>query len=157
MGVPALAQNGYPKAEIFGGFSLLNADIYGDRMTAYGWQASVAGNFHKNVGIVADFGGHYKWGGSIYELGFGPRFYVRGDKATGFVHALFGAYRLGAGGYSETDFGMGFGGGVDVNATDRVAIRVVQFDWLINRSEGYWFKKNVRFGFGVVFKVGGGS
>jgi len=162
MGLPAFAQNEYPKAEIFGGFSLLNAEVvWAGRATGYGWQASVAGNFHKNVGIVADFGGQYKKiagvTGSAYEFGFGPRFSVRGDKATGFVHTLFGAALARGGGYSETAFGMGFGGGVDVNVTDRVAIRIVQVDWFLSKWDLGWDKKTVRFGFGIVFKAGGGS
>ena len=156
--VPAFAQE-YPKAEIFGGFSLLNTDLDGERENGYGWQTSIAGNFHKNVGFVADFGGQYgkfffiPW--STYEIGFGPRFYVRGDKTTGFVHALFGAYHARALGESETDFGMSFGGGMDVNVTNRVAVRVVQFDWFIYRAEDLWRKKDIRLGFGVVFKAGG--
>ena len=49
---------------------------------------------------------------------------------------------------------MGFGGGVDVSAGDRLSIRVVQADWLPSRFSGTWIKNNVRFGFGVVYKIG---
>ncbi|NWG12870.1 MAG: hypothetical protein HXY20_04960 [Acidobacteria bacterium] len=156
--LPLPAQNTYPKAEIFGGFSVASV-ANGDREQLYGWQAGVAGNFHRNVGLVADFGGQYKdiEGISVhaYEYLFGPRFSVRADGATGFLHALFGGVSAGGEGLSESGFMMGFGGGVDVNAGSRIAVRVIQFDWLPSRVEGEWSKSEFRVGFGIVIKAGG--
>jgi hypothetical protein len=131
----------------------------GDREQLYGWQASIAGNFHRNIGVVGDFGGQYKTidGVSVhaYEYLFGPRFSVRAVKATGFFHALFGGLSVGGEGFSENGFMMGFGGGVDVNAGRRIAVRVIQFDWLPNRIEGDWSSSEFRVGFGIVIKAGG--
>jgi hypothetical protein len=54
---------------------------------------------------------------------------------------------------------MGFGGGVDINTSEKLAIRIVQFDWLLVKEDGgtggsSWQKNNLRFGFGVVYKSG---
>ncbi len=78
--------------------------------------------------IVGDFGGQYKDGGSAMEYLFGPRANHRTDKATVFGHALFGGTHFSDGGGNH--FTMAYGGGVDVNAGDKMAIRVVQFDWM---------------------------
>jgi hypothetical protein len=158
------AQDDYPKAEVFGGFSLLNTDMGGlwrDRLSFYGFQANGAFNLDKKFGIEADFGGQFKSEDNItvhmYEFLFGPRFAVRQDKATMFVHALFGGMNIGAEGDSTNGFAMGFGGGLDLNMNDRLAVRVVQFDWIPSRftesGEGsIWIKDTVRFGFGIVIK-----
>jgi hypothetical protein len=162
LAVPAMGQDEYPKAEIFGGFSYGNLSTDGTREGFYGWQASAAGNFHKNVGIVADFGGQYKSiegvRVSTYEYLVGPRFYYRQEKATVFAHALFGGARIGAGAggvsVSSNGFAMGYGGGVDVKINDRVAFRVFQVDYMPTRFEGVWQKSNVRLGVGIVFTSG---
>lgn len=163
LAVPASAQNDYPKAEVFGGFSYVRSG----GANFPGWAASVAGNFHRNVGVVGDFTGFYKSvdvglpekvRASAYEFMFGPRVSVRGKKATGFVHALFGGIN-GRAGYqgisaSLTYFGMAFGGGVDVNVGKHVAIRVAQVDLVEGRIEGTW-GRDLRYEAGVVFKFGG--
>lgn len=171
--LPARAENKYPKAEIFGGFSILSVGWGGpsssDREQMFGWQASANANVHRNVGLVADFGGHYKTVEGtkvrVYEYLFGPRFNVRTKGATLFADTLFGGVHSGvhwvagsqSGTSSDNAFLMGFGGGVDVNAGSRVAVRLFQIDWLPNHSNGEWSKKEFRVGFGIVFKVGGRS
>ena len=153
--IPAFAQSDYPKAEVFGGFSIFSVGD-GERDQLYGFQASVAGNFHKSVGLVADFGGQYRTFDSTkvhaYEYIFGPRFSMRSDKATVFAEALFGGVTVGGGGFSDSGFLMGFGGGVDVNAGKRLAVRVVQFDWLADHVGGEWSWSEFRVGFGIVFR-----
>jgi hypothetical protein len=151
------AAEDHPTTEIFGGFSILGVDA-GDYEAFYGFQANVAFNFHENIGIVMDFGGQYKnLDGSnfhIYQYLFGPRFSMRADTATVFAHTLFGGVAAGGDNSSEGGFAMGFGGGVDINAGDRIAVRAVQFDWTPNRIDGYWSKSEFRLGFGVVFRFG---
>src|SRR5262249_5407842 len=122
--IPVMAQE-YPKAEVFGAFSVLHIRDSGDKVTPLGWQASVAGNLNKSVGIVADFGGQYKTiSGTklkVYEYLFGPRFSVRRDNATVFAHALYGGHHFSAGNQSGNGFTMGYGGGVDVKAGKNVS------------------------------------
>jgi len=157
--IPLSAQNDYPKAEVFGGFSFLRS---GGQNLA-GWQGSVAGNFHRNIGVVGDFGGQYKSisgvGVSTYQFLLGPRFSVRGKGFTAFSHFLVGGVNIGAGleGVSVRASGLalGVGGGVDVNLGKSVAIRVMQLDWGATRVLGEWETHNIRYGAGVVFKFGG--
>ncbi|MBI4480454.1 MAG: outer membrane beta-barrel protein [Acidobacteria bacterium] len=170
--LPLQAQDA-PKAEVFGGFSILSIGapegFDGGRENARGWQSSAAVNFNRNVGLVADFGGQYKTlsedGSDVsdvslrgHEFLFGPRFSARAERATPFVHVLFGGAngRASAGSehLSKTVFAMAIGGGLDVNLSDHVALRVVQFDWVPIRPEGQWFRNVSRVGFGIVFKSG---
>jgi hypothetical protein len=157
LAVPAIGQNEYPKGEVFGGFSYASIDTGGSRENAYGWQASVAGNFHKNLGIVGDLGGQYKSiaGTTVHanEYLFGPQFNYRVEKANVFVHGLFGGATIGGGGESENGFAMGIGGGVDVKISDHLAFRVFQVDYVPTHILGAW-QHNYRVGVGIVFTSG---
>jgi opacity protein-like surface antigen len=151
----ALGQDGdYPKVEVFGGFSYFSADA-GTRESFFGWQASISANFHENIGFTLDSGGQYDTNFGItleaYEFLLGPRYIIRGERFTGFAHALIGLEHAHAGGFSDTAFAMGFGGGVDVNASDRIAIRAFQLDYIPVRSSGVW-THDARVGAGVVFR-----
>ncbi len=142
----------FPKAEVFGGFSVLRY-WESDNPTIKGFQASATGNLHKNIGVVADFGGQFISGNSLWEYMFGPQFSVRRSRATFFTHALAGGHNADGG---SNQFTLGFGGGLDVNINDRAALRVVQFDWmpvrLVGRNGTEWYKMLFRFGFGIVIK-----
>ncbi len=144
----------YPKVEVFGGFSYLNADL-GTRENFFGFQGSVSGNVKENIGIVIDVGGQYKSvlgiGISYYELSLGPRFMVRGERVTAFVHALLGNRYIFVPGDIDSAFVLGFGGGMDVSASDSIGIRVFQFDYMPNNSRSMW-RHDVRFGSGIVYK-----
>ena len=136
-----------PAGDVFGGFSIVHVPS----VTSYGWQASGAYNVTPMLGVVGDFGGQYKSGSSAYEYLFGPRYNVRQEKVTYFVHALFGGTHAEGGGNA---FAMGYGGGVDVMA-GKLTVRVIQFDWIPEHiSGGGWFKKTTRYGFGVVMPFG---
>ena len=158
--IPGWAQESYPKAEVFGGFSIssIAAGAPSTRTSFYGWQAAVNGNFHRRVGIVGDFGGQYKSiagvGISNHQFLFGPQISARQEKVTPFVHALFGANRTSALGASSSNLALGMGGGLDLNVSERLAVRALQFDWTPIHGGGAWTTNVVRFGFGVVFKAG---
>jgi hypothetical protein len=140
-----------PQAEVFGGFSVLTIKDEDVRTTPVGWQAAIAANVTEMFSIVGDFGGQYKDGGSVHQFLGGARVSRRLERASVFGHALFGGSKFEGG---STEFTMGYGGGVDVAAGEKMAIRVIQFDWLPIRADGEWFSNNLRFGFGVVFKIG---
>ena len=146
-----------PKTEIFGGFSILSvkSGVEGaDRYNPLGWGAAVTGNLSEAFAIKGDFSGHYKDGGKTHFYLGGVQVGKRGGKAHPFGHALIGGHTSSGGGDSDSGFTMGFGGGVDVRASDKIDIRVVQFDWLPSRNSGVWQKNIIRFGFGIVFKSG---
>jgi hypothetical protein len=70
---------------------------------------------------------------------------------TPFVHLLFGvlaACESGCGGAFTT----ALGGGLDVNASNGFAVRLVQADWVLVRADGFTDRKNVRVSTGVVFR-----
>jgi hypothetical protein len=203
--IPSFAQEViYPKAEVFGGFSMSSIPGVTNfnpttglptlvRKSLMGWQASANYNLTHHLGIVGDFGGQY---GSIpgvtvlgvtipgysmntYQFLFGPQVVFRGSRVTPFAHAMFGGIREGIGsttvtvagvsvttpGVSSTGLGMGIGGGLDINISDRLALRVPQFDWTPRHIPGTtvlgvtvpgtWATGQIRFGIGVVIKAGG--
>jgi hypothetical protein len=148
------------KAEVFGGFSVLHLSNGGVSTTPVGWQGALAFNLNPKMGIVGDFGGHYKDGGSMHSYLGGLRYNHRADKMTPFVHGLMGGNHIssGGGGGSANGFSMAFGGGLDYTANEKINIRVVQFDWMPTRySAGgvsAWQNNTLRFGFGLVFRAG---
>jgi opacity protein-like surface antigen len=108
---PALAQNYYPRMEIFGGVSNLPAS--GDdfpRQNSIGFQTGISGNLKRWFGISGDFGGQYshvsrpavastdhsqqirniRYDSSVYEYLFGSRFTKRTDLVNVFGHGLVG-------------------------------------------------------------------
>lgn len=150
----APAQDRYPRVEIFGGASYFRSPEIGQNFG--GWHASTSVNLHKNFGIVADLAGQYGAGGrSNYEYTLGPRFQYRSDRATFFAHALYGGITaLQDSEGEENDFLMAYGFGVDVNLGKRVALRVVQFDYLPHQGHDQW-ENDIRASVGVVFRLGG--
>jgi len=149
------------KVEIFGGYSYFRTlnliDIApANNINLNGWNASVTGYVSKNFGITGDFSGAYgsPWGYGIHAhtYMFGPTFRVPGERVTGFAHALFGGASLNLSGSStDNGFAMAAGGGMDVSVNKRVAIRPVQFDYLLYRLWGRNLH-NIRYSAGVVFK-----
>lgn len=180
--VPARAQDTYPSAEIFGGYSYLSVDIgfddpfdddgedfFDEREGVHGIGFSVAGNISSSVGIVADMSYHKRElelpgddvDFSTFVFLFGPRFTARGDRFDGFVHALVGGARSKVEDFdSETDFALGFGGGLDIKAGDNFAVRLFQLDYIPVRTtnpftdDGEWIH-NLRFQIGGTFRFGG--
>jgi hypothetical protein len=165
---PFLAQDSHPRAEIFGGFSYLPANGYDfPRKNSYGFQASLCGNISRWFGVVADLGGHYSktsdlgpgWRGvtantAVYEYMVGPRFAVRRQKFNFFSHALIGRANGHSNlvGFSDSAFAFAGGGGLDINLGDRLALRVLQLDYIGSFAD--ILEDNVRLGFGVVIKLG---
>ncbi len=150
-----------PKAEVFGGYQWTNVDGGSgvDRENFNGWNAALTGYFDNNFGITADFAGAYKNISGVdlklHSFMFGPTYRFPGEKATGFVHALFGGAHATGSAFgvsaSENGFAYALGGGVDLNAGKNFAIRVGQFDYLGTRLGGE-NQKNFRYSAGVVFK-----
>ena len=154
LSAPALAQN-TPQVEVLAGYSYIRSD----GANFNGWNAAVAANFNDWFGLVADASGHYFPPGSInlYTYTFGPQISYRQSKRwTPFVHALFGGARTsggGSGGTSFNGFAMNLGGGLDWNATDHFAFRLVQADLLLTRFAGST-SRDPRLSAGFVFRFG---
>ncbi len=176
-----------PQAEVFGGYSLFHFDkMDADSLfvppptptinqNMHGWNAAVQFNINKWLGAVADFSGHYGTPleisgtgdiqGSTYNMLFGPQINVRGKKAKGFAHVLFGVNRfkadasssLGTPEFTDSAFALAFGGGVDVNVTKRIGVRLGQFDYIWSKHDfgpGFDSQNNFRFSAGILFNLG---
>ncbi|HVB33969.1 MAG TPA: OmpA family protein [Patescibacteria group bacterium] len=153
----------YPKVEWFLGYSFWRAmpTAASNRMGyLHGGSTSVAYNFNKYVGLVADFGGYdnsnltlfsptgsrtLDSNGSAYTYVFGPRFSYRGyGRFTPFFQALFGGAHAspvtvsGCSGNpgctplgSDNAFATMLGAGFDIRISDHVALRPFQGDFLL--------------------------
>jgi opacity protein-like surface antigen len=98
----ALLAQEAPQVEVFAGYSYLRAhDSLSEGVNQNGWDFSVATNFARSFGVVADFSNHYGTtprvftqigtGGKGVTFLFGPQYsYRRAPRVTPFVHALFG-------------------------------------------------------------------
>lgn len=152
--VPALAQE-YPRVELFGGYSaLVSGDIDNlDHVNGIG--LDFAGNFNRNFGFVAEFGVHKNNSNRFYSAYLGPRLSFRGERVTFFIHALAGGFRVADRGSSSslTVLSLAGGGGLDVNVSDNVAIRLFQIDYTPIRFRGEWVNL-YRGQTGVTFKLG---
>jgi len=172
----ASAQEGAPKVEIFGGYSYLRADtgaIVIDRVSAHGFNTSLAGNITKHIGIVGEFSrfttsqsfavsvlGPINVDSNVVTYLFGPRITLHRGKVEPFVHALLGGARENdkfSGGLvdesTENAFAFALGGGLDIKVNDNFAIRVAQVDYLGDKL-GEVTGKNFRYSVGVVIRLG---
>jgi len=159
--------------EVFGGYSYQRMD---EENYPAGWNASIAGYFTDNIGLVADFSGFYKtipegyWTGmsvvpaevsirNHYFL-FGPQFaFHPNGRWTPFLRGLVGAVNsrmeMEVAGIadSSTDFAFGLGGGLDVAVGNSIDLRVIQCDYIRLEGEGHAAGNAFRISVGVVFKA----
>ncbi len=161
--VSAMAQD-HPKAEIFGGYSYVRANDQGTGVNFNGGSGSIAVNVNNWLGVVGDFGGyhHSETGVSLNIISymFGPKLAFRSnERVTPFVQALFGgahasASLSGTGTGTENAFAMAVGGGIDVKATQHVAIRLIQAEYFMTKfTDGLNNRQNnARISAGVVFR-----
>jgi opacity protein-like surface antigen len=160
-----------PQAEVFGGYSYLRVnpgEEDGDEipgLNAHGGSGSVAFNATPMFGVVADLGvyriSNIEDSGinaNVVSYLFGPKISVRGERVDPFVQLLFGGARISVESESENAFAMALGGGVDVKATDNIAIRVIQAEYVLTRfsvEDGVRASQhNARISAGVVFRIG---
>jgi hypothetical protein len=156
-----------PAVEIFGGYSYMRIESSGpDTLRMNGWNAALAVNANKWAGFVADFGGLYNgdFDGidvKAHSFMFGPRVTIRKGRVVPFVQALFGFTKgkgtdneTGAEFWNESDFSMSFGGGLDINVNNRLAIRPIQLEYFGIKEGGEEFSNNLRYSAGIVFKLG---
>ena len=151
----ALAQEA-PRVEVFGGYSA----VRDDGETTSGWNAAAGYSLTRRFGIVADLSGHY---GTLDLLSAmaGPSATIRRGKLAPFAHALFGVVRTTESitvlrvKISETEdaFGMQFGGGVDVELTKKLSLRLFQGDYRIAKAGGK-SQNSARFSAGIVLRAG---
>jgi outer membrane immunogenic protein len=167
--------------ELFGGYSYMRASIVfsGASLSANGGSASVVMYLRDWFGIAGDFGLYeqrnvagqgFSLAFSTYE--FGPRLrFPEVLHVTPFAHFLWGAGHAGGTAYTRS---LGFGvpplgvnnafvltggGGVDWKVSPRIAIRLIQADYLHSEflNGGGNRQENIRLSTGVVFSFGRGE
>jgi hypothetical protein len=158
---PALAQQ-TPEVEVFGGYSYLMADLNGSSFHLNGVNLSIAENVNSWFGGALDFSsGFGTYAGSrtnIESLTYGPVFsYRKHPRIVPFSHAMLGAVRGGPQYLSISKpgfcFGVLAGGGVDVQISAHVALRLIQADYFMTRFGGSR-QDNIRLSAGMVLRFG---
>lgn len=149
---PAAAQD-TPQAEVLAAYSYLRSN----GLNANGGNLAIQGNVNNWFSVVGDFDAHFFSGVNLYTYTFGPRFSYRGhdgdSEFVAFGHTLFGGAHASGGGLSANAFAMNLGGGIDWVVHKKVAIRVIQADAQVTRSNGIT-DTDARLSFGVVFRFG---
>jgi peptidoglycan-associated lipoprotein len=140
-----------PKVEIFAGYSYLDANYKVNTTLGSGsggesfngGSASGSYNYKPWFGAVADFGGynlHENYGSeTLYTYMFGPKFALRQGRVTTYVQALVGVGHISTTNningtlepyYSKNGLAAAAGGGMDLRLTHRLAVRVVQVEYM---------------------------
>ena len=158
---PARAQD-VPKAEAFAGYSYAHL---GDEDLKYGWNLAVGYNLNRRLAVVADASGQYGSAQGVdldqLTLTGGPSgVFGRARPASVFIHALFGLVRTSAGisvlgvtiSERQSDFGMLFGGGVDLKVGAKLAFRL-QGDYERVQADG-GAEAGYRLSAGIVLRLG---
>jgi len=188
VGTSAAAQDQpAPKWELFGGYSFLypGANVHGTlpggllpvssplESNPRGVGASLTYNFNHVFGLTLDSSTHWGSGESTLgrriddaafsNLSFGPKVTFRSHHFSPFLEALVGDHRLMPDSFHDIDkLGLMVGGGLDVNATRHVALRLIRADYVMS-SYRYGSSANtastdlrgVRLQAGLVFMWGG--
>jgi outer membrane immunogenic protein len=126
------------------------------------------------ISALVDVGGYYQ--GNVDKTGrtlqvetflFGPRFSTHHwRRVTLFGESMFGG-SMGSGTLygpnattsgTASGFSLGAGGGVDLNVSRRISVRVLQADYVLTRMPNFFdnTQNNLRFNFGLVFHFGQG-
>jgi outer membrane protein OmpA-like peptidoglycan-associated protein len=151
---------GWPRVELFGGYSYVRANASGKIGTTQGTfsqstnfnggSGDIAFNLTRRFGIAADIGGYHngninnsKVSGNVISYLFGPRISLRNSTAwTPFFHALFGGVhgsvdvpasltKTTAMTFTQNAFGLVAGGGLDVNVSKHISLRTVQAEYFM--------------------------
>jgi opacity protein-like surface antigen len=177
VGAPAAAQE-TPAVDWFVGYQHFQARP-GEGVGNYrlnGFNTSVTVHLNPWLGLVSEVSGSYgepeitfpgpitdTRNTKIHTFMFGPRLTLRrGDRFEPFGHFLFGGARQDGGPLGPTgvnsNIALAAGGGFDIRATDRVAIRVAQADYVLTRFRGQSFspatQHNFRYSAGLVVRFG---
>src|SRR5438270_3190307 len=157
-GTLAAAQDGpAPKWELYRGYSFLypGADIHGTlplglvpltsrlESNPRGVGLSATYNFNRWFGLTLDTSTHWGSGESTLaqkiddaafsNLSFGPKITFRSAHFSPFLEALVGDHRLTAEGFHDIDkLGFMGGGGLDVNVSRHIALRLIRADYVFS-------------------------
>lgn len=176
------APKAYSQIELFGGYSHLQLNNAPAPIgsSSNGWAGGAYLHLLGPWGVEADYSNHYGVspqvplnGKTYFVPGFtelyGPRFTLALPLVHPFVHALFGTVRgtakvpipdvpctpQGCPAFNsrENAVGMAFGGGLNVKATGRIWVRLIQVDYLRAQFTNNT-QNDMRISAGLVFRFG---
>ena len=144
----------FPRGEFFGGYSYFHGASGGGSFS--GVNVSMTENLRPWFGGALEVSSHWSSGTNVSTVMYGPVFAIRKDpRVTPFVHFLAGGVRGSVGyldiSHSKTTFGVAPGGGVDVQVTKNLAVRVVQVDYILSRFSNTQ-QSNFRVSAGFVYR-----
>ncbi len=151
-----------PTWVVFGGYSNLTANFNASNFYLNGVNLSVTENMNSWFGGVLDFSDHFGTDNGVntdmQTLTYGPVFsYRKAKRVVPFGHGLLGVVRGGPGyldiSKPEYRFCAYAGGGLDVQVTRNVALRLIQADYLMTRFSNTR-QDNVRLSAGIVLLLG---
>jgi PKD domain-containing protein len=180
--LPTSAQNACTKDEVFGGYSWLAPNGWGDldyKVNNIPNAFDASNTYYlpqaHNLGLVLDGSGHFKGGttppnlqngsndstGVGYALG-GVQYKWHNEKVSPFVRGFLGAANISPDCCHgmEWSFAAGGGGGLDLNLTQRFSIRMIQADYIYSSYSHIFFSSHstnwnsVRLAAGVVINFG---
>jgi hypothetical protein len=137
-----------PRPEVYGGYQFTSTD---GGWHASGWNGAANFYFTRWLGVTGDFSGVYSSGSNLYTYTAGPVVSTHKSSFAPFAHALFGGAHAASGGVGDGGMAMMFGGGIDLGRK-RLAIRAVQFDWMLLRFAGITDKNNMRVNTGLMYR-----
>jgi hypothetical protein len=158
-----LEKGAYSHFEVFGGFSYFRSNVGASGFNLNGWNSAFVTNINQWFGIIADVSGLY---GSpfqtpgfdtqenVHAFLFGPQYSFRShSRIIPFARGLFGLMheQTSVAPFSVSNIGLayGFGGGVDIRISEKLAVRAAQFDYINIRVSGVG-SNNLRLSFGIV-------
>ena len=176
-----------PKWELYGGYSFFHpgADVHGllpggvlpvsSRLepNPRGAGASITYDFNRWFGLTLDASDHWGSGetglnnriddAAFSNLSFGPKVTFRSAHFSPFLEALVGDHRLMPDAFHDIDkLGFMLGGGLDVNVTRHVALRLIRADYVMSNyrygpsaTTPSTDLSGVRLQAGIVFNFGG--
>ena len=159
--VSALAQE-TPKVEFFGGYSNMEASLSHSQFNMHGFDISATENLNSWFGGTLDLSSHFGTDNGFevnnQTLAYGPVFSYRKVKSLVlFGHGLVGVTRGGPEylGISKAEYRFATlaGGGIDLKVSSRLALRLIQGDYVMTRFSGVR-QDNVQLSAGLVLLLG---
>lgn len=153
-----------PEIDIFGGYSYLRFDAtalgFPNASNLNGGNFEIAVPVYHGFGVVADFSGHYSGDLQEYNFMIGGQYKFEVKGLNVFGHAMGGKARtrlnnVGISRIEPSSMGgvAALGGGIEFPWKQRILLRPIQADYLINGAFGDKFS-NIRISTGLVFVFG---
>jgi hypothetical protein len=155
-----LAAQDTPRVQVFGGYSYTRFDSpsfgFANPSGLNGYNFAPAFNLVRGFGVKAELSGQYGSNLNLRDIAIGPQFLYPKGKAMFFAHVLIGDARSlvrVANGEEDTARAVIAGGGMDLDITNRFAVRLFQVDYL-HTTLFSAKQNNFRISTGLVYRWG---